>query len=102
MGPQAAPQLPSAQRGIFLPTDSRSLVPLLFLLFLPPVPMIRQESGNFACAWPLPGYRDSGFSRCECAMFPSAGQLGMDHGARKLQPAQPKALAELSEAAEGG
>lgn len=35
-------------------------------------------------------------------MLLSAGQLGMDHGARKLQPARPEALAELSKAAEGG
>lgn len=59
--------------------------------------------GNAACAWHLHSYRGGGFfSECECVMLLSAGQLGTDHGARRLQPAQPEALAELSGAAEGG
>lgn len=69
--------------------------------------MILKETRRRVVILPLPGtlhsYRGSGFfSVREYVMFLSAGQLGTDHGARKLQPTQPEALAELSKAAEGG
>lgn len=80
------------------PAPSRALSSLLFTPILQFGWVCRRHLGRGVVILPLPGilhsYRGNAFfSGCECVLFLNAGQLGMDHSARKLLPAQPEALA---------